>query len=132
VIAALLHGTVEDTSLSLVRIRAMVGRNVAFIVSKATDLEGNLCRISSEEHENVYRLMNYRDRRAAFVKLANRLHNMHTISAQSPLAKQKHIANETLNFLVSRAGKLELIMYNLSFSLSFIKNLFLISKLLVN
>jgi Na+/proline symporter len=108
VVAALLHDTVEDTSLSLVRIRAIFGENVAFIVSKVTNLEDNLRRVSSEEHENVYRLMNYGDERAAFVKLADRLHNMRTISGHSSLAKQKHIANETLSFFVGLARNLGL------------------------
>jgi (p)ppGpp synthase/HD superfamily hydrolase len=52
--------------------------------------------------------MNYGDERAAFVKLADRMHNMRTISGHSPLAKQKHIANETLNFFVPLAEKLGL------------------------
>jgi hypothetical protein len=108
VVAALLHDTVEDTSLSLIQIRAIFGENVAFIVNKVTNLEDKLRRVSSEDHENVYRLMNYEDDRAAFVKLADRLHNMRTISGHSSLAKQKHIANETLNFFVALAEKLGL------------------------
>ncbi|ACE05495.1 metal-dependent phosphohydrolase HD sub domain [Candidatus Amoebophilus asiaticus 5a2] len=108
VVAALLHDKVEDTSLSLIQIRAIFGEKVAFIVSKVTNLEDNLRRVSSVDHENVYRLMNYEDERAAFVKLADRLHNMRTISGHSSLAKQKHIANETLNFFVPLAKNLGL------------------------
>ena len=108
VVAALLHDTVEDTSLSLVQIKAIFGEKVAFIVSKVTNLEDNLRRVSLEDHENVYRLMNYEDERAAYVKLADRLHNMRTISGHSSLAKQKHIANETLNFFVPLAKSLGL------------------------
>ena len=108
VIAALLHDTVEDTGLSLVQIEAMFGEQVAFIVKKVTNLEDNLRRVSSQDHENVYRIMNYEDKRAAFVKLADRLHNMRTISGHSSLAKQKHIANETLNFFVPLAKNLKL------------------------
>jgi (p)ppGpp synthase/HD superfamily hydrolase len=52
--------------------------------------------------------MNYEDKRAAYVKLADRLHNMRTISGHSSLAKQKHIANETLSFFVGLAEKLRL------------------------
>jgi len=108
VVAALLHDTVEDTSLSLIQIRAIFGEKVAFIVSKVTNLEDNLRRISLQDHENLYRLMNYEDERAAFVKLADRLHNMRTISGHSSLAKQKHIAGETLSFFVGLAEKLGL------------------------
>jgi hypothetical protein len=108
VAAALLHDTVEDTSLSLIQIKSMFGEKVAFIVRKVTNLEDNLRRVSSEEHENVYRLMNYEDERVVFVKLADRLHNMRTIEGHSFLAKQKHIANETLNFFVPLAKSLGL------------------------
>ena len=107
-IAALLHDTVEDTGLSLVQIKAMFGEAVAFIVQKVTNLEDNLRRVSFQDHENVYRIMNYEDKRAAFVKLADRLHNMRTISGHASLAKQKHIAGETLNFFVPLAEKLGL------------------------
>jgi len=109
VVAALLHDTVEDTSLSLIQIKAMFGDQVVFIVNKVTNLEDKLRRVSLEDHENVYRLLNYEDERAAFVKLADRLHNMRTISGHSSLAKQKHIANETLNFFVILAKNLGLV-----------------------
>jgi Na+/proline symporter len=108
VVAALLHDTVEDTSLSLIQIKAMFGDQVAFIVNKVTNLEDKLRRVNLEDHENVYRLMENEDDRAAFVKLADRLHNMRTISGHSSLAKQKHIANETLNFFVPLAKNLGL------------------------
>jgi (p)ppGpp synthase/HD superfamily hydrolase len=108
VVAALLHDTVEDTGLSLIQIKTMFGERVAFIVNKVTNLEDNLRRISLQDHENISRLMDYQDERAAFVKLADRLHNMRTISGHSSLAKQKHIANETLLFFVPLAEKLGL------------------------
>ena len=108
VVAALLHDTVEDTGLSLIQIKAMFGEQVAFIVNKVTNLEINLRRISLEDHENISRLMEYEDERAILVKLADRLHNMRTISGHSSLAKQKHIANETLLFFVTVAEKLGL------------------------
>mgnify|MGYP001078788730 CR=1 FL=1 len=86
----------------------MFGEQVAFIVKKVTNLEDNLRRVSLEEHENLHRLINYEDKRAAFVKLADRLHNMRTISGHSSLAKQKNIANETLSFFVPLAKSLGL------------------------
>jgi len=108
VVAALLHDSVEDTNLSLVQIKMMFGEQVAFIVNKVTNLEDKLRRVSSEEHENIYRLIDYEDKRAAYVKLADRLHNMRTIKGHSSLAKQQHIANETLNFFVRLATDLGL------------------------
>ncbi|OJW71219.1 MAG: hypothetical protein BGO68_05800 [Candidatus Amoebophilus sp. 36-38] len=108
VVAALLHDTVEDTSLSLIQIKNMFGEQVAFIVKKVTNLEDNLRRVSLEEHENLHRLINYEDKRAAFVKIADRLHNMRTIEGHSSLAKRKNIANETLSFFVPLAKSLGL------------------------
>ena len=108
VIAALLHDTVEDTSLSITHIKAMFGEKVAFIVGKVTNLEDKIRRLSLEEHENIKRLINYEDERAAFVKLADRLHNMRTIEGHPSLSKQKHIANETLLFFVPLANQLGL------------------------
>jgi Na+/proline symporter len=108
VIAALLHDTVEDTGLSLVQIKIMFGETVAFLVQKVTNLEENRKRLMLEDHENIARLINYEDKRAAYVKLADRMHNMRTISGHSSLAKQKHIASETLNFFVPLAKNLEL------------------------
>jgi Na+/proline symporter len=108
VLGALLHDTVEDTSLSLLQIEIMFGKKVAFIVDKVTNLKDELRRVSLQDHENIYRLINYEDERAAYVKLADRLHNMRTISGHSSLAKQKHIANETLNFFVPLAKNLGL------------------------
>ncbi|MHB9148196.1 MAG: HD domain-containing protein, partial [Candidatus Amoebophilus sp.] len=108
VLGALLHDTVEDTSLSLLQIEIMFGKKVAFIVDKVTNLKDELRRVSLQDHENIYRLINYEDERAAYVKLADRLHNMRTISGHSSLAKQKHIAGETLNFFVPLAKNLGL------------------------
>ncbi|MHB9148375.1 MAG: sodium:solute symporter family transporter [Candidatus Amoebophilus sp.] len=108
VVAALLHDTVEDTSLSMLQIKTMFGDTVAFIVGKVTNLEDKARRLSLDDHENIHRLINYEDDRAAYVKLADRLHNMRTISGHSSLAKQKHIANETLFFFVPLAKNLGL------------------------
>ncbi|MHB9148376.1 MAG: HD domain-containing protein [Candidatus Amoebophilus sp.] len=108
VIAALLHDTVEDTGLSLIQIKIMFGETVAFLVQKVTNLEENRKRLMLEDHENIARLINYEDKRAAYVKIADRMHNMRTISGHSSLAKQKHIASETLNFFVPLAKNLEL------------------------
>jgi Na+/proline symporter len=108
VLGALLHDTVEDTSLSLLQIEIVFGKRVAFIVDKVTNLKDELRRVSLQDHENIYRLINYEDERAAYVKLADRLHNMRTISGHPSIAKQKHIASETLNFFVPLAKKLGL------------------------
>ena len=107
VLAALLHDTVEDTSLSLAYIRAMFGETIAFLVSKATNLEDKIRRLSLADHENLHRLMNYEDPRAVIVKLSDRLHNMRTIGSM-PAHKQQQIAHETLTFFVPMARNLKL------------------------
>jgi (p)ppGpp synthase/HD superfamily hydrolase len=106
IVAALLHDAVEDTPLSMAHIRAIFGETVAFLVSKATNLEDKFRRISLQEHETNYRLMNYEDERAAFIKLSDRLHNMRTIQGHSSLNQRQHIANETLLFFVPMAKQL--------------------------
>lgn len=106
VVGALLHDTVEDTSLSLTQIKALFGDTVAFIVSKVTNLEDNLRRINLDDHENLHRLTTCEDERVTLVKLSDRIHNMRTIQFHPSLNKQKNIANETLNFFVPMAKQI--------------------------
>jgi hypothetical protein len=106
ILGALLHDTVEDTSLTFVQIRALFGKKVEFLVIKATNLEEYERRISLTDKENLARILNYEDPRAALVKLSDRLHNMRTIQYHPSLAKQKYIAQETLDYFVPLARKL--------------------------
>jgi PAS domain-containing protein len=108
ILGALLHDTVEDTSLSFVHIRALFGKTVEFLVAKATNLEDHKRRISLTERENIARIINYEDPRAALIKLSDRLHNMRTIQFHSSVAKRKQIAQETLEHFVPLAHKLGL------------------------
>ena len=108
VLAALLHDTVEDTQLSLSGITVLFGEKVAFLVGKVTNLEDMLRRLSLGDHENIERLTDYGDKRAAYVKLADRMHNMRTISGHASIEKRKSIASETLNFFVPLAVSLGL------------------------
>lgn len=48
------------------------------------------------------------DKRVAYVKLADRLHNMRTIQGHADLNKQKKIAEETLQLFVPMAKQLGL------------------------
>jgi (p)ppGpp synthase/HD superfamily hydrolase len=98
----------NDTSLSLSHIQAMFGKRVGFLVAKVTNLENKLKRINLADHENLHRLINYEDPAAALVKLADRLHNMRTITGHPKLDKQKRIAEETLVFFVPMAKHLGL------------------------
>lgn len=108
ILAALLHDTIEDTNLTLAQIRTLFGEKVEFLVAKATNLEGYKNRASLPEYENLVRIKNYEDPRAALVKLSDRLHNMRTIQHHPKLSKQKAIAKETLEHFVPLARQLQL------------------------
>ena len=111
VIAALLHDTVEDTSLSLAQIGGMFNEAVQHIVDGVTHLESNIKtqkRVSLSSHENIQKLLGVDDDRVLYVKLADRLHNMRTIEGHKQVSKQKKIAEETLQFFVPIARYLKL------------------------
>jgi Na+/proline symporter len=108
VVSALLHDSIEDTSLSLAQLQARFGRTVAMIVDKLTNLEDRLRRFNLANHEYVARLISSDDKRVAYVKLADRLHNMRTIGGHSDLSKQQKIAEETLQLFVPMAKQLGL------------------------
>lgn len=106
ILAALLHDTVEDTRLSLTQISLNFNEAVKNIVDGVTHLDSNLKKIQLSTHENIQQLLEARDKRVLYVKLADRLHNMRTIEGHSALGKQKKIAEETLQFFVPMAKRL--------------------------
>ena len=111
IIAALLHDTVEDTSLSLAQIGGMFNEAVQHIVDGVTHLESNMKtqkRVSLSSHEKIQKLLGVDDNRVLYVKLADRLHNMRTIEGHKQVSKQKKIAEETLQFFVPIARYLKL------------------------
>lgn len=97
-IAGLLHDTVEDTGVELQTIKNEFGEDVAFLVDGVTKIGHIKYRSSAEEAmaENLRKMIVAisGDLRVIFVKLADRLHNMQTLSALPP-QKQKRIALET-------------------------------------
>jgi (p)ppGpp synthase/HD superfamily hydrolase len=88
---------------------AMFGKTVAMIVDKLTNLEDRLRRFSLDNKDYVARLFQSEDKRVAYVKLADRLHNMRTIQGHSDVNKQKKIAEETFQLFVPMAEKLRLV-----------------------
>jgi hypothetical protein len=111
IIAALLHDTVEYTGLSLAQIALRFNPTVQRIVDGGTRLDSRLRsfkRIQLSPYENIRKLLEVKDERVLYVKLADRLHNMRTIQGHPSLAKQKKIAEETLQFFVSMAKNLGL------------------------
>jgi len=110
-VAASLHDTVEDTSLSLGQVAPSFNPVVKRIVDGVTRLDSCLQsfkRIQLSTHENIRKLMEVKDKRVLYVKLADRLHNMRTITVHPALAKQKRIAEETLRFFVPVAKSIVL------------------------
>ncbi|OJW73667.1 MAG: hypothetical protein BGO68_05430 [Candidatus Amoebophilus sp. 36-38] len=111
VIAALLHDLVEDTAFSLPQVGLMFNTRIQRIVDGVTHLYSNfntLHKIKLAAHENIKKLLEVEDKGVLYVKLADRLHNMRTIQYHSSLAKQKQIAEETLQFFVPIAQYLNL------------------------
>jgi len=106
--AALLHDTVEDTSVTLDEVRERFGAEVAGLVDGLTKIESFTFNSRDEAQAENYRKMLVAmasDIRVIIIKLADRLHNMRTIGA---LPKQKQIekARETLEIYAPLAHRL--------------------------
>ncbi len=115
IIAGILHDTVEDTNLTLDDIRKEFGESVAFLVDGVTKLSTardgmrDIDTYLPETKNNFLRLMIALgdDIRVLIIKLADRLHNLRTLSALPP-DKQKKIAKETLEVFAPLADRLNM------------------------
>jgi GTP diphosphokinase / guanosine-3',5'-bis(diphosphate) 3'-diphosphatase len=108
IVAALLHDTVEDTSLTLEDIERDFGDEVAVIIDGLTKLDK--IEFQSREHaqaENLRKMMiaMARDIRVLLIKLADRLHNMRTIG-HLPRDTQEKKATETIEIYAPLANRL--------------------------
>src|SRR5437762_4326448 len=95
--AALLHDVVEDSDVTLEKLRRDFGSEVADLVDGLTKIKALTFRSTAEEQAENYRklLMSVaRDARVIIIKLADRLHNMRTLDPL-PEEKRKRIALET-------------------------------------
>lgn len=97
IITALLHDTVEDTETTLEEIATLFNPHISELVdgvTKLTKLEVHSQRSAQGENLQKFILALTRDVRVLLVKLADRLHNMRTLSALRP-DKRQRIALET-------------------------------------
>ena len=110
VLGALLHDTVEDTSLTPDQIAIRFNEEVRKIVNGVTHLDSNkdtFYKVKLSPHENIRMLLEVDDQRVLYVKLADRLHNMRTIQYK-PYVSQRRTSEETLLFFVPLAEHLGL------------------------
>ncbi|MFI3129572.1 MAG: bifunctional (p)ppGpp synthetase/guanosine-3',5'-bis(diphosphate) 3'-pyrophosphohydrolase [Bacillota bacterium] len=108
IIAALIHDVVEDTQYTSQDIEQKFGKEVCDLVIGVTKLEKIDFKSQEEEQAENFRKMFFamaKDIRVLMIKLADRLHNMRTLSFL-PKARQVKMAQETLDIYTPLAGKL--------------------------
>ncbi len=113
IVTALLHDVVEDTKYSLGDIENRFGHEIAYLVAGVTKLseieerDGVVNTREQAQAENFRKLILAvaRDARVLLVKLADRTHNMRTISGL-PQEKQDRIATETMEVYAPLAGRM--------------------------
>ncbi len=107
-VAALLHDVVEDTDVSLEHLERGFGPEVARIVDGLTKLDTITFKTREQRQaENVRKMIVAMagDIRVLLIKLADRLHNMRTLTSL-PRAKQRDKATETLEIYAPLAHRL--------------------------
>lgn len=105
VIAALLHDTLEDTSLHPTEIKTIFGLRVTELVLGVIKIDyDGVPRFMNDAESLKY--LQQQDEDTLTVKLADRMHNMRTINGHSSEDKRRKIAQETLDFFVPLAKKL--------------------------
>ena len=116
--AGLLHDTVEDTRVTLDEIRRDFGNEVATLVDGVTKLaelprvsradgrkqDAQRAELAKETLRKTFLAMGD-DVRVVVIKLADRLHNMRTLS-HLPAEKRQRIAQETLEIFAPLANRL--------------------------
>ncbi len=108
--AALMHDVVEDTDYTVEDLEGLFGPKIASIVDGLTKIAGGVfAEKASAQAENFRKLLLTisDDVRVILIKIADRLHNMRTLSSM-PKNKQYKIAGETLYIYAPMAHRLGL------------------------
>ncbi|MBS1236257.1 MAG: (p)ppGpp synthetase [Proteobacteria bacterium] len=113
--AAILHDVVEDTGVPLDDLKRDFGARIAALVDGVTKMKviqefrGDTSGVHKEhaQAENLRKMLlaMAEDVRVVLIKLADRLHNMRTLSAL-PVEKQQRIARETMDIFAPLANRL--------------------------
>ncbi len=109
IISALLHDTVEDTSMKLDDISQMFGTDVTRIIDGLTKID-EISDVSSTAQAETLKKILFTltdDVRVILIKLADRLHNLRTMEVM-PREKQLKVASETLFLYSPLANRLGL------------------------
>ena len=134
VVCALMHDTVEDTTITLSDIEKIFGHKVKSIIDGLTKISGEFDFSSSSQAENFKKMFLTipDDVRVILIKLADRLHNMRTLDSMKESKKLK-IASETSYLYAPLAHRLGLFsikteLEDLSFKFTYPKEYSTITK----
>jgi RelA/SpoT family (p)ppGpp synthetase len=106
--AALMHDTIEDTAATRAEIDQMFGGDIGALVEGLTKLKKlDLVTKEAKQAENLRKLLLAiaDDVRVLLIKLADRLHNMRTLS-HMPHEARRRVAEETLDIYAPLAGRM--------------------------
>ncbi len=108
IVAGLLHDVIEDSAISVEKIKKEFGANIALLVDGVTKLTRikEKTRTQQQAH-NLHKmfLAMASDIRVVIIKLADRLHNIRTLNCVSR-EKQLRVAKETLEIYAPLANRL--------------------------
>ncbi len=108
IMAALMHDVIEDTGATAEQLTELFGESVAELVegvSKLTQIKFSTRAEAQAENFRKMMMAMVKDIRVILIKLADRLHNMRTLSSLNT-ERRRRIANETLEIYSPIANRL--------------------------